>query len=332
MESRGYEWPAISCVAAMWTFAEDPQIVTVRRAVRQMVERRPASIGNPNFTGASAPSVNIQSDASAADVLYYIEEANNLVKTGDRVLRDLVSEAYVRGATWADIGRVLGVGGTAAQKRFRTPDRERLLHLNSESSTAFSLWDAYVYGGPISGDRPPGDRFMTAVLLIVSCAHSIEKDIHGVADSDPESWESLQYWFETLCDALLLTIMPTPIVRCIKEWSENAKQRSELDRESNAFAHALYFIYQALRAQQHLAMMFDLMKRGSSEEKEKERHPIFLAIKARNCLRAALGAVIPDPGFRALLDVVPVSEDLDSKELLYQLLTDAPPREEDDYM
>lgn len=76
----------------------------------------------------------VAANAGGEGVLDYLSVARDLRRTMDLVILDLVAEARSEGQTWAEVGRVLSVGRTAAQKRFgpKLADRIRALGLELE--------------------------------------------------------------------------------------------------------------------------------------------------------------------------------------------------------
>src|SRR5690348_7683430 len=94
----------VRCESDAWPFATDIGLFEARRAVGQMARTMHA--------------LWLLSDKPPDEPLVYLRTAKLLSKTIKEVSGDLVAEARARGASWAEIGKALEVGGTAAQKRF----------------------------------------------------------------------------------------------------------------------------------------------------------------------------------------------------------------------
>lgn len=122
-----------SCESDAWPFCADPVLFEAKRSVGQAVRTV------LDF---------LPGDAVASGVLKYIALAKAIEgKLHDTVLPELVAEARESGVSWSAIGKTLGIGDTAAQKRFgndSTPDRgdlppmeRRVVNLTNELLAAF---------------------------------------------------------------------------------------------------------------------------------------------------------------------------------------------------
>lgn len=93
-----------------WPYAADAKNSAdfqVRRAIVQ-------ASGGARFTIAEP----IFGEADQEYSLLMLGAANRVKVSAEKALAQLVAEAKTAGATWQDIGNVLGIGKTAAQKRF----------------------------------------------------------------------------------------------------------------------------------------------------------------------------------------------------------------------
>lgn len=99
------------CETDAWPYSADPVMFEARRAVGQLTRTVTSLIKPPG------PAV-----------LSYIAAAHMIsTALSEEVLPELVAEARARGVGWTEIGKTLGVGDTAAQKRFggKKPDADR---------------------------------------------------------------------------------------------------------------------------------------------------------------------------------------------------------------
>lgn len=103
----------ISCTSYYWIYtATDVAGFEARRALSHLAR------------GRNAGSVEFSSD-SPGDTLAYVRAGRDLINNAAVALRDVVYDARRRGVTWATIAAELGIGETAAQKRFgRLPGPE----------------------------------------------------------------------------------------------------------------------------------------------------------------------------------------------------------------
>ncbi|WP_431930286.1 hypothetical protein [Micromonospora sp. RP3T] len=126
-EGRRNRWPGVSCESDAWPFSPDIAVFEARRAVGQLAR----TLGD----GLDPPGLD---RLDVDPVLRYIYAVDVLEATLARVREDLVAEARARGVAWAKIGCALGVGDTAAQKRFRDGLRDgRLEELTVEAMTCW---------------------------------------------------------------------------------------------------------------------------------------------------------------------------------------------------
>jgi hypothetical protein len=123
----------VPCESDAWPFSGDLALFEARRAVGQLVRTMTSLIPSRDPI-----------------VVTYIFATNVILDTlRDEVLPELVAEARSLNVPWAEIGEALGVGDTAAQKRF---GKER-----DSSRADRAIWDAKV--AQLTGDIAMRDMY-----------------------------------------------------------------------------------------------------------------------------------------------------------------------------
>ncbi|MER5716134.1 hypothetical protein [Streptomyces sp. NPDC002132] len=97
-------WYGVSCTSWLWPHTSDPAQFEIRRAVVNMVP------GLREVSNEEGPSTE--------DVLRVLRATHSAQKAISETLSVVVAEAVSRGATWRQIGDVLGIGKQGAHNRF----------------------------------------------------------------------------------------------------------------------------------------------------------------------------------------------------------------------
>ncbi|MFT7838410.1 hypothetical protein Q5530_19910 [Saccharothrix sp. BKS2] len=129
-------WPGIGCGSPMWPYTSTPAGFEVRRAVVELLRNRGEEDPRPGTPALAALSA-----------------INEIAAQVDQVRREVIAEARTEGVPWSDIGEALGVGTTAAQKRYGTGlPPERLEELAAERDVAELVVDL------VAGDDAEADQ------------------------------------------------------------------------------------------------------------------------------------------------------------------------------
>jgi hypothetical protein len=160
-DSEGLTISRVRCESDAWPFAGDIALFEARRAIGQLTR--------------SFYALYLLADQRPSVPALYLGSAKVVSETLNDVTADLVAEARARGASWAEIGKALEVGATAAQKRFGKGISPR--RLEDRKFEAFAVRHASeASAGPYAGPKElleelegttPADRLRYAVELFV---------------------------------------------------------------------------------------------------------------------------------------------------------------------
>jgi hypothetical protein len=205
-------WKGISCLSYFWPYTGTEEIFEVRRAISNCTHglRRTRESTSP-FAGLNGDKVEV------ADMLQFVGAANSILKAADFALDEVVTEAIARGATWAQIGEVLGVRRTAAHKRFSRGISERRRYEIEREGIA-------------------------CMVLYATWTGQIPESNFGF---DEDDWESAP--IEVFIDHAIRNAM-----RVIDMFVEAVKSGSDDDGEFEHFKDDLYRAYDTLRRSVHV--------------------------------------------------------------------------------
>jgi hypothetical protein len=241
-EQRKPRWHQ-SCESDSWPFCADPVLFEARRAVGQAVRT------TLDF---------LPDDAVTSGVLKYIAVAKAIERElHDEVLPELVAEARASRVDWLAIGKALGVGDTAAQKRFgtkSTPDRgdlplmeDQVVNLTNELLTSFphDSPDLAELREDL-GETTPGERMKYAIELMRGARNS-----YTAAEDElalPPAERSDERFHSALFAAhKKLMILTTTIVANPEQWEAVPKWAAQPGSPDASHYHTpvAYILYNA---------------------------------------------------------------------------------------
>jgi hypothetical protein len=230
-----------SCESDAWPFCADPVLFEARRSVGQAVRT------TLDF---------LPGDAVASGVLKYIAVAKAIEgELHDTVLPELVAEARASGVSWSAIGKTLGIGDTAAQKRFGsnpTPDRGDLPPMEREVvNLTNELLTGFPYDSPDGialmedlGETTPQERMRYAIELIRGARNSYIAAEEELAvppgERDEGKFQSALFAAHQKMTTLTTTIIAAPDQwEAVPSWAE----QPEIPDASHYNSPVMYIFY-----------------------------------------------------------------------------------------
>lgn len=233
-----------SCESDAWPFCADSVLFEARRSVGQAVRT------TLDF---------LPSDAVASGVLKYIALAKAIEGAlHDTVLPELVTEARASGVSWSAIGKTLGIGDTAAQKRFGNnsiPDREGLPQMEHQVvNLTNELLTSFPYDSPHGialmedlGETTPRERMRYAIELMRGARKAYMAAEGELAvppeERDEEKFQSALFAAHQKLMTLQMTIIASPDQwAAVPGWAEQPKSP-----DTSYYNSPVMYIFYAMR-------------------------------------------------------------------------------------
>lgn len=258
-------WRGISCLSSFWPYTGTEDVFEVRRAISN------CAAGVRQTYESVSPLAGIGSDmVEAEDVLHFVGAANSVLKAADSALDELVAEAIARGATWAQVGKVLGVRRQAAHNRFsKGISARRRFEIEREGIASMTLFTILAQAEEIESkfgfteedwESTPVEVFIDhAVQCAVRVTEMFLNAVRALSDGESERFmENVIRAYRTLNESVRVLSLPRCLAVIVKHSLDDMTTYPWLD--SNAPVYYIELVTCLRLAFQHFDSLISVFK------------------------------------------------------------------------